>query len=244
MKRLVLGSILGSMAFGPIPVKAHAQDLPSANKDIPGSRNGLKDSVKDSKVNLPQLVQTVLDSGVDAGFANGYAQAVGLSEPMPSKKCHVVLRGNNNRDADDRDVDVVYTADTAGNGQNRPVCLYFRKGHAEKYASNNIFFRVSLDGQLEKAFTLQNKYDDDGKSLAEGRARIEEDIQDPEIQKAFKTEMSYWLKDWLKKQHNAKADTAKLTAPAVKEHAEAAHQAVNQEAADTHGASAPLPTTP
>ncbi len=96
------------------------------------------------------------------------------------------------------------------NSQHRPFCLYFRKGHGSAHDLSNRYFRVSLDGRLEKSITLSNKLDDNGNLIREGRARFEEDIERPDIQKAFKTEMTYWLKVWLKKQGGVKTGSEKL----------------------------------
>jgi hypothetical protein len=113
------------------------------------------------------------------------------------------------------------------------------RGHTSKRELKMSFYRFSLDGRLEQAITLQNKRDD-GKDLPETRARFEEDIQNPEIQKAFKTEMAYWLKDWLKKQNLTKIETASAN-EAVREHAKAAQKETEHEA---EAAPAPAPTAP
>lgn len=49
--------------------------------------------------------------------------------------------------------------------------------------------------------------------MSEGRSKVEEDMTSPDIQKAFKAEMTFWLKDWLKKQ--PKLDAKKATASAA-----------------------------
>ena len=66
--------------------------------------------------------------------------------------------------------------------------------------------RISDDGQQ---MTPRNKRGPDGNALPEGRSRSQEDIGLPDIQRAFKTEMTYWLRTWLKKK--SQSNTAALT---------------------------------
>ena len=195
--------ILGSMAVFLSAVKTSAESLPSANQ----TRPILKDSVNDSKDDMSRLVQVVMTSGEDKDIPNGAAQAIGLSEPMSSKRCHVSIKGSGHL-GDDRDIQVVYAVDTPGDEEHHPVCIYLKRGHGAGHDSKSQFFRVSLDGQLEKVVTLQNKLDDDGQPLREGRERFEEDINSPDIQRVFNTEMTYWLKNWLKKQGKLRAKAA------------------------------------
>jgi hypothetical protein len=183
MKCLVIAL---SMMAPFILVNASAEDSPSVNHEA---------KAKGIKNDLPRLIQTVSNTGDQKDFPNGYAQAVGLSEAMPAKRCHVVLSGDD-KAWEDRHVFVVYSNDEP----TRPYCVYLMRGHASKHVLKQEFFRVSLDGKLEKAIMLQNKRDDDGNSIAEGRSRFEEDQDDPAVQKTFQTELSYWLKTWLKKQ--------------------------------------------
>ena len=199
--RAFFGIFLSMAAVLPI-VNASAEDSPSVNQS---SKAPPAPSVKkDEKKDIPRLIQTVLNTGEQKDFPNGYAQAVGLDEPMPAKRCHITLSGDG-KVWEDRHVFVVY----ANEEPTRPVCIYLMRGHASKHELKQEFFRVNLDGELEKAVVLQNKRDDDGKSLVEGRARIEEDLGDLATRKTFQTEMSYWLKTWLKKQPKTPAPSDK-----------------------------------
>lgn len=233
MKRLALGSILASMALGLLAVKTRAKDLPSANKA------GLKDSVNDTRSDWPRFVRAVIGSGEDFNFVDGFAQAIGLSEPSVSKSCHVTISGQPGIAGDDHTAYVIYSAASSGQEGRHPTCVYLMRGHSTKRELKMRFYRFSLDGHFEQAITLQNKRED-GKDLPETRARFEEDIQNPEIQKAFKTEMSYWLKDWLKKQHLEKNETANAN-EAVREHAKTAQKETEHEAATVP---APASTSP
>jgi hypothetical protein len=156
---------------------------------------------KDTKRDLSRLIQVILKSGTERDFPNGFAQAVGLDTPMPTKKVHVALSGHG-WIGDDRDFHVVYAVEPLASGQNsmRPICLYLKRGHGTKHFNDCHYYRVSLDGKLEKSVTLRVNLGEDGMPEKEGKARFEEDIETPEIQKSFKNEMAYWLNDWLMKQ--------------------------------------------
>ena len=71
MRRFVLGSILGSMAFGPIPVKTHAEDFASANNDSHTHQMESLRLTRDIKSNWSQLIQVVMNTGHDKDFPNG-----------------------------------------------------------------------------------------------------------------------------------------------------------------------------
>jgi hypothetical protein len=205
MKCWVFAIVLSMTALFPL-VNASAEDSPTVNQ-FP-EKDALQDSVKDKQSEFSRLVQTVLSTGAQKDFPNGYAQAVGLSEPMPAKRCHMTISGDR-KFGDDRHIFVVYSKDETA----RPICMYLMKGHSTKHELKQEFFRVNLDGQLEKVVILQNKRDDDGKSIAEGRARFEEDMDDSAVRKTFQTEMSFWLKTWLKKQPKVAAKAEVPAAP-------------------------------
>jgi len=163
------------------------------------SKSDLKDSVKSEQADLSKLIQIVMASGKDGKFVNGHAQAAGLDGPMPLKGASVPLYDGARR------CRIVYEADASAG--NRPYCVYFMRSKIAKHEGEERYYRVSLDGRLVKVVTLKNKIDDRGALLREGRSRVEEDLASPEIAKAFKAEMAFWLKDWLKKQPKLDAKT-------------------------------------
>ena len=221
-------------------VKAQEGNLPSFKKAGARHETGFKDSVKDVRNDFSKLIQILLVSGEDIDFPDGFAQAVGLSQPMPAKHVEIVI--NHHEDTQDvHTCHVVYVPD--GNAGKHAVCVLLSRVKDAKGWRSSTFYRVNLGGQLESAVVLHNKLGSDGNALPEGRSRSEEDKNSPATQRAFKTEMTYWLKDWLKKQHPVKTATAKLTVPEVKEHAAAEHQATDQDAAAA-AASGAAPTTP
>ncbi len=200
MRRLILGVLLASMALGLLLVKAQAEESSSSD-----SKAGIGASNE-----WATLVQAVVRSEQQFTFHAGLAQAIGLHGETTARKCHVTI---NLRDdgADDRDAYVIYSPETnVDDSAKRVECVYLHRGHSSKRELKAQYFRVSPDGQLEQAVTLQNKRDAKGKDIRESRTRIEEDIQDPQIQKQFKSEMAYWLKDWLKSQRNGKSEPARV----------------------------------
>lgn len=198
--------ILGSMGSVAVAVKAQDKALTSVNKAKSSNESDLKDSVKGDPSEISKLVQTMMASGRDGKYVNGMAQAIGLDRPMSAKNTMVLV----GREA--RRCQIVYEAD-ATNGD-RPFCVYLLRTKKTSSDVEERYYRVSLDGRLEKVITLKNKLDDQGKALREGRSRVEEDMTSPGVKKAFNAEMTFWLKDWLKKQQ--KLDAKKATASAAK----------------------------
>lgn len=184
MKRSTISFAFLVLSMPLVIVAVKAQDRAAASD--------LKDSVKGEQNELSKLVQTVMASGKDGKFVNGHAQAAGLAGPMPIKSAAVALSDGARR------CRIVYESDEAAG--NRPYCIYFMRSKIAKHEGEERYYRVSLDGRLEKVVTLKNKIDDDGKVLREGRSKVEEDMASPAVKKAFKAEMAFWLKDWLKKQ--------------------------------------------
>lgn len=184
MKRAVIRLVIAalSMPLAAPAVKAQDKPLPSSNQSAPSP----------DQSELSRLVKTLMTSGLEGKYDNGYAQAGGLNGPMPLKAAVAPIGDEVRR------CHIVYEADkTAGN---RPVCIKLVRTKKTKSDLEERHYRVNLDGKLEAAITLRNKRDGKGKGMKEGRSRVVEDIDSPELQKAFKTEMAFWLKDWLRKQ--------------------------------------------
>lgn len=204
MKHVTIRIAIIALSMPLVAVAVKAQTTPPQAGDR--REPDLKDSVKSGQSEISKLVQKLMASGGDGQYRNGYAQAVGLDRPMPIKGTMVPI----GREA--RKCQIIYETDET-NGD-RPFCVYFLRTKKTQHDGEERYYRVSLDGQLEKVVTLRNKLDDQGKALVEGRSRVEEDMMSPDIKKAFNAEMTFWLKDWLKKQQ--KLDAKKATARAAK----------------------------
>ncbi|MEQ1918044.1 MAG: hypothetical protein ABL955_02515 [Elusimicrobiota bacterium] len=213
MKRLTvrIAIVILSMPLVTFTVKAQDKASSPFPQDSGLLESALKDSIKGIPNEMSKLVQTVMASGGDGQYRNGHAQAAGLDRPMPLKGIAISISEGIRR------CQIIYEPDET-NG-NRPVYAYLLRSKKGAHDGVEHYYRLSLDGKMEKAITLKNKIDDQGKVLSEGRSRVVEDIMSPDIKKAFKTEMTFWLKDWLKKQ--PKLDT-KSTAPNAAAPAQAA----------------------
>ncbi len=198
--------IVLSMPLVSMAVKAQDKALPSFNQDS-RRESDLKYSVKSEQGEISKLVKTLMASGHDGSYVNGLAQAVGLDGPMRRKGAPTVPIGK-----EARKCQIVYETDEASG--DRPFCVYLLRAKKTPHDVEERFYRVNLDGHLEKVVTLRNKLDDQGNNIREGRSRVEEDMMSPDIKKAFKAEMTFWLKDWLVKQQ--KLDAKKTTASATK----------------------------
>ncbi|MBI3288458.1 MAG: hypothetical protein HYZ74_02940 [Elusimicrobia bacterium] len=84
-----------------------------------------------------------------------------------------------------------------------PVAIYIVKMETSGRDKTSEYFRSSLDGSLEKAVLFRGKDDETGHPIKGSGVKFDQDIDSPEVKKAFKTEMDYWLKDWLKKEEAA-----------------------------------------
>jgi len=177
-----------SMPFMLVTVKAQEKSSPPVSVGV---------SVKSE---LHNLVRTVMASGEDFEYRHGFAEAVGLDKPMSAKVVMALI----GREA--RKVHVIYETDEAS--EKRPFCVFLVRSRKTPDDVQERFFRLSLDGQLEKVITLRNKLDGQGKAMRAGRSKVEEDINSPEIQKIFKGDLKFWLKDWLKKQKKGVREAA------------------------------------
>ena len=71
---------------------------------------------------------------------------------------------------------------------------------------------MSLTGKLKHVIACHFKYDEDGKPVPGSAVDIEKDIGSPAVQKAFKSEFTFWTKVWLKKEQKALATAKTITA--------------------------------
>ena len=184
MKRATIRLAVLALSMPLVAVAVKAQK-PAPSQESNHSESDLPASAQSSQNEISKLIQTLMASGSDGKYVNGYAQAIGLDGPMPVKGTMVPIGIGVRR------CNIIYEPD--GDAGNRPVCLYFVREKKTQHDGEQRSFRVSLDGQLEKVVTLKNKLDDQGKALVEGRSRVEEDMTSPEIQKAFKVEMTFWI---------------------------------------------------
>ena len=187
-----------SIAALPILVNGQPQSLSTVNKT--DGKSELKDSVKDSAGNFKRLVEVVFRYGAEGGFKKNLAHVVGLPGEMPTKDQENTTRTPNGKET--RGCFIVYEDKPEAEGH-RPVCAYILKRIVSGRDSKSQYFRVTLDGRLEKAVLSQGKNDESGKPIAGSGVKFDQDIESAEVRKAFNAEINYWLKDWLKKEQKA-----------------------------------------
>lgn len=197
-------------------VNGQAQSLSTVNKDNSSNKSALKDSVKDAKAGIAQLIETLLKSGVDGNIGSTLAPVIGLPTAMPMKKKEVVL-SQRGADEERRGCFIIY--ETAGGpdvkeNAKRPVCAYIVRFKRSGSGRQTRYFRIDLNGKLVKVILSEGKHDASGKVVRGSGVKTDLDIDSPEVRRTFEAEMDFWLKDWLKKQQqNAPKKTAESSKP-------------------------------
>ena len=208
MKLSMSAILVSMMALLPL-VNASAEDLPTGNH--PSKKAGVKDAVKQPTSDFARLFEMLMKTGEDDHLKVHLSQLVGLTGTPPVKGRDFTLPRGKGKEY--RECSIVFV-DDSGNGRSlgakRPLCVYIDRQIVSGHDSESYWYRMNLEGKLEKVTLLSSKYDDEGKPIPESGVIIEKDIDTPEMQKAFKAELAYWTKDWLKKEQKiiARAKTA------------------------------------
>ncbi|MEQ1918009.1 MAG: hypothetical protein ABL955_02335 [Elusimicrobiota bacterium] len=212
--KLALALALSITAMPDI-VNGQGQSLTSVNQDGASSKSDLKDSVKDTRDGVAKLIAITLKSGTDSDISNVLASVIGLPGAMPMKKQEVVI-GQSDTNVEKRACYVIYenTASTAPESdEKRAVCAYIVKIKRTGLDKQTRYFRIDLNGKLEKVVLSEGKYDASGHGVRGSGVKTDQDIDSPEVRKTFEAEMRFWLKDWLKKELKNAAKTADAAKP-------------------------------
>ena len=215
MKR-ILSAIILSMMAAILLVNASAQDLPSSNQ--PAQKAALKDSVKQTSSDLSKLIDLLMKTGEDDELPGTLSPVIGLTGARRVKGRDFILPRFNGKER--RECTIVFSDDSKNtvSKDNRPSCLYIQHKIISGHDGESLYYRLSVDGKLEHALVSHSKYDDNGKVIAGSATDSEKDIHSPAVQKAFKEELAYWTKEWLKKEQKelakAKASAASGKVPA------------------------------
>ena len=153
----------------------------------------LKATKRADKGGFSALIEIVVGTGIDEKIGDNLAPVIGLPKAMPMKVRDTLLSGKN-KDREIRSCLVIIDEDK------HPICVYAVRSKKSGRDKRSQYFRISLDGKLEKAVLSQTKYDENDKGIKGSGVKFDQDINSPEVKKAFDVEMSYWLKDWLKKE--------------------------------------------
>jgi hypothetical protein len=228
MKRTTAAAIfVTSIVVFPTAVKTRAADLPNVS---PASRKtDLKDSVKDNaKKDLTQLIDFLMKHGLDGKIGENLAPVIGLPGPMPMKG--QTIRNNiSGKERNALNCTVIYeeTADPSVPNGKKPSCVYLVKITESPRVKDSQYFRINLDGRLERVLTSRGKKDDSGALIPGSGVALDDDLESSAVRKTFAAEMRE-LKAWLKVQQKLVAK--KSPASAAKSGAVAAANAASAQA--------------
>lgn len=213
MKRLISAPLfVTSIIVLLAAVKTRAADLPNVSH---GTRKvDSKDSAKDTGNEFKQLVDLVMTNGLDSRYGENFAPHVGLPGARPAKGKNIRSR-KIYKDRGGLNCAVVYeesSEETQYPGK-RPICIFLEVSKISGQDSTGRYYRLSLDGRLEKVLTTSGKNDENGKPVRGSAVSTDEDINSPEVKKAFAAEMAD-VRQWLKQQQRQKGPPK--TAPAAK----------------------------
>lgn len=90
---------------------------------------------------------------------------------------------------------VVYEEDETG--KRKPVCLVVHDGKRTPTLASGHWWRLSLDGTLEKALYTEGRYED-GKPVRGSGVYKDLDVNSPEVLSAMKAQLSFWMKRYSK----------------------------------------------
>ena len=182
-------------------VNASAGELPPLSK---AAKNGPKDSaITLTKIEMSRLADLLMKTGQDGKIPERMALDLGLPGARPGKG--VVIK--------DTSFVLVYeeSPDTAKEGKH-PVCFLLNKNRRSGLDTELKFYRVNLDGQLERVYFQQGKVDKEGRPVPGSAVPFYPDINSPAVKKAFADEIRE-IRAWLKQQKKPASKTAKPAAP-------------------------------
>lgn len=198
------------MSALPNLVNAQTQSLTSVNKNN-SSKTDLKDSVKEPKADIAELISAVLKKGTNENIGSNLAPVIGLPNAMPIVDVEVEI-SKKAAEKETRNCFVVYEHvenPGAEGASKRALSAYAVRRKRSDRSTETKYFRLSLKGDLEKVVISKGKFDKHGKIVRGSGIKTDLDVDSPEVRKTFEAEMKFWLKDWLKKeQRNAAKKTA------------------------------------
>lgn len=210
-KRIAINAAAAIFVFSIVAihntVKTHAADLPNVSQTSPADT--LKDSIKDTaKKDLAQVIEYMMQNGADGKVDKNLAPEIGLSGPMPMKAANIrTKKDGDNREALNCTVFYEVTPGDSGADDKKPTCMYLMKVTEGKSVKDHQWFRVNLDGKLEKVVTSRVQKDESGAVVRGSGVTIQDDMDSPTVQKTFAAEMRE-VKIWLKAQKKLAAKKA------------------------------------
>ena len=179
------------------PVNANAAESASPNRRA--NTDGLRDSVSDNKSDISTLVDYLQKHGDEWLIKEHLAPVLGLPGPMPSRMATFSNEDHSTSHGFDHLARVCILVYENTPASKQPRCIYLEKHLVTGYDDETRYYRISLEGKLEKAIVSRGKRDAMGKPVIGSGVASDQDINSIETRKAFAAEMAA-MRKWLKAQ--------------------------------------------
>jgi hypothetical protein len=149
-------------------------------------------------VSLAAIVQQVIARGSPGIVPGSLAELIGVPRDSATQEFETVLDQSNDGLAHRLKLLVDRSPDKK---TSRPIGIVLKTTRLWPGNQEGYWFRVSLNGELEKAMLIQVKLDEKGDSIKGSGGATEQDTSSLEIKKRFQHELDFWLKKtYLKKE--------------------------------------------
>jgi hypothetical protein len=161
------------------------------NASTVNGRAAKSETKKEPSLSAETLAYALMEEGEERTFGQ-FGLKLGFEKTgIPYKAGEV-----QDPDGSQRACSIVYESDEQGHS--KPICLVVGRGKKEGDTRRMHWWRVRLDGSLEKAVLSEGKLDANGKAVPGSGVYTELDVTSPEIIAAMKKELSFWLKRYSK----------------------------------------------
>ena len=189
VQSITLSGIMMVMSY---VVNAQAADSPNFNQTL---HKGKTKTTKSDRNEFSRIVEMIMTTGGTDRLKPGLAELIGLKGEPPVKGLDNSTPHADGREY--RECSAVYAEnidDKSDSDKRHPICIYFNKMVSSGHNVESHWYRVTLDGKLEKAVIHYNKLDDNNEGIPGADSTVIEDIDSPKVQKSFKSELAFWLK--------------------------------------------------
>lgn len=181
-----------SIVVFPQAVKALPSDPPSVSSGTP--KAGQKSPAEDNE--FIQIVDLMMQNGLDSRYGDNLAPNIGL----PGARS---VKGRNIRskkvDPKRGSLNCAVAYERMENGDRRPLYIFLQVAKHSGQDAETRYYRLNLDGQLEKVTLIRTKRDKDGKGVRGSGTATDEKLNSPEVKKNFAAEMAD-VRQWLKRE--------------------------------------------
>ena len=159
------------------------------------------------KKEMTQFIDVLTKVGDDGQFPESLSPPLGLPGVMQTKYARSM----------DSSYALIYEESTGSSGtvSKSPLCVILLKRKISGLDTASQYYRIGLDGGLEKAFFMRGKHDKDGKPVAGSNVDFIQDMDSPEVKTGFKAAMRE-ARAWVRQQTKLAAEKAAASdAPAA-----------------------------